>query len=411
MPQHADVIIIGAGISGLTIATELQKHNIPLIILEANAHIGGRCWAKNRIDLGASWVHRCDSIRKYSRIADIDMCKQTSCDSFIDPDVDVVLGVSPHVLREYANIYKTFVHGPQSKTYTNLRHILSTHENSSQMMQILDYHRLKMGFHEPQHHDIETKAYTKDGMPHQSMYDTFIAPLIEPLRTSIRTRTPVQAIFKSQDGFEVHTSRGVYACNKLVYTGTFPALKTIQVHDRIIPKYLQAFMKQVEYINAVKVVWFVDVRSEQKLRSIFNTRRQLHVPGLPWTVMLHEKKGYLYTFAAGPTYSKVKDSNMHNLRKQLETSLGIRITDHMSYDYNKNKYFQASYASLFPDNNPQIQDKLMNPSPNFFMSGDSIVLSQDFDKWEWCMGTVTGAIRTAHYVANLIKQTSSRSKK
>ncbi|TNF65289.1 MAG: FAD-binding protein [Gammaproteobacteria bacterium] len=56
-----DVIVIGAGISGLGAANELKQKGINSLILEARDRIGGRIHTINpwgaSLDLGASWIH------------------------------------------------------------------------------------------------------------------------------------------------------------------------------------------------------------------------------------------------------------------------------------------------------------------------------------------------------------------
>ncbi len=60
-PQH-DVIVIGAGVAGLSAARDLQKSGFKVLVLEARNRIGGRI-VTNRmlsrwgLDLGASWIH------------------------------------------------------------------------------------------------------------------------------------------------------------------------------------------------------------------------------------------------------------------------------------------------------------------------------------------------------------------
>lgn len=57
-----DVLVIGAGLSGLEAARLLEQNNIKTIVLEGRNRIGGRIWSvtlKNNhvFDLGAAWIH------------------------------------------------------------------------------------------------------------------------------------------------------------------------------------------------------------------------------------------------------------------------------------------------------------------------------------------------------------------
>lgn len=58
-----DVVIVGAGVSGLSAACELRRSGLSILILEARDHIGGRAWTRNEpglsapIELGAEFIH------------------------------------------------------------------------------------------------------------------------------------------------------------------------------------------------------------------------------------------------------------------------------------------------------------------------------------------------------------------
>lgn len=59
---RADVIIVGAGLAGLTAAKELDKAGVKVLVLEAQDRIGGRALTDTKIfsvpiDYGAAWFH------------------------------------------------------------------------------------------------------------------------------------------------------------------------------------------------------------------------------------------------------------------------------------------------------------------------------------------------------------------
>lgn len=56
MGQYADVVVVGAGASGLQLAGSLHKAGISVAVLEASNHIGGRLLTVDPgVDLGATW--------------------------------------------------------------------------------------------------------------------------------------------------------------------------------------------------------------------------------------------------------------------------------------------------------------------------------------------------------------------
>lgn len=60
--KKMDVVVIGAGVAGLTAAREMKKNGHTVTVLEARDRIGGRVWSDQTIpgatlDMGASWIH------------------------------------------------------------------------------------------------------------------------------------------------------------------------------------------------------------------------------------------------------------------------------------------------------------------------------------------------------------------
>jgi monoamine oxidase len=63
--HETDVVVIGAGAAGVAAARRLAAAQIPALVLEARARVGGRAWTMREpsglaLDLGCGWLHSAD---------------------------------------------------------------------------------------------------------------------------------------------------------------------------------------------------------------------------------------------------------------------------------------------------------------------------------------------------------------
>jgi monoamine oxidase len=80
LPREADIVVIGAGASGIAAARRIQAANRKVIVLEAAGQIGGRCLTDTAtfdvpFDLGARWMHNPETnpMIKLARNAGLDI--------------------------------------------------------------------------------------------------------------------------------------------------------------------------------------------------------------------------------------------------------------------------------------------------------------------------------------------------
>ncbi|MGH8048631.1 MAG: FAD-dependent oxidoreductase, partial [Chthoniobacterales bacterium] len=64
--NRAEVIVIGAGMSGIAAAQRLARHGLKVIVLEGRERLGGRIWSDRQmrgatLDMGACWIHGAES--------------------------------------------------------------------------------------------------------------------------------------------------------------------------------------------------------------------------------------------------------------------------------------------------------------------------------------------------------------
>lgn len=79
-----DVLVIGAGLSGLQAATTAHAANLSVLVLEARNRVGGKSWSvplasgRGSVELGAAWINDTNQRRmwKYAQLFGLEMVTQ-----------------------------------------------------------------------------------------------------------------------------------------------------------------------------------------------------------------------------------------------------------------------------------------------------------------------------------------------
>jgi monoamine oxidase len=84
--NEVDVVVIGAGLSGLEAARLVQQAGLSVVVLEARERVGGKTWsvdaagAKGKADVGAAWINDSNQSRMYGMVKrfDLEVVKQNT---------------------------------------------------------------------------------------------------------------------------------------------------------------------------------------------------------------------------------------------------------------------------------------------------------------------------------------------
>lgn len=108
-----DCIVVGAGLSGLTAATEVHKAGLSCLVLEARDRVGGKTWSVdpigngNVVDVGAAWINDTNQSEVFALAKDLnlELVVQNTTGRVIQEDIDGSLstfeyGGAPEALSE-----------------------------------------------------------------------------------------------------------------------------------------------------------------------------------------------------------------------------------------------------------------------------------------------------------------------
>jgi monoamine oxidase len=288
MPQidktshHANVIIIGAGISGLAAARTLADKNINVMILEARNRIGGRMWTDSSLgvplDLGASWIHGING-NPIAELAKKFNAKTipTNDDNGIIYRADgreMTSAEFSKMERLYESIYEEVEEiGEEADDDMPLQEafdmVIAERDLSKQELQELNlYIQYETSLeYAADLKDLSLWEWDSDEefsgahviFPHG--YNQITNGLAQGL--DIRLNTEVKLIKYSQNGIEVETNNGIFTSEKVVVTIPLGVLKQAEVKfEPPLPSSKQESINRINmgvlnkvYLKFPKIFW------------------------------------------------------------------------------------------------------------------------------------------------------------
>jgi len=110
--ESVDVVVVGAGLSGLQAAVDLQKAGLKVKVLEARDRVGGKTWSRpargSTCDVGAAWINDTNQSKMYA------LAKRYSLDLIVQ-NIEGKIIVDDGVGKHRTHPYGQLIPGPDDK--------------------------------------------------------------------------------------------------------------------------------------------------------------------------------------------------------------------------------------------------------------------------------------------------------
>jgi monoamine oxidase len=280
--REAEVLVLGAGISGLAAARTLADKGVSVILLEARNRIGGRMWTDTSLglplDLGASWIH---GVKGNPITA---LAKQFGVETVVtDYDNGILYNFDGRELSEddYKEVEDLFesIYGEvaqmQDDTDTDMPlqqafdEVISQMDLSTEELHRLDFYiqgqfALELGA-DPDNLSLwewdQDEEFGGDDVVFPQGYNQIADGLAKGL--DIRLGVKVTHISYGADGVDVETSSGTFSGKKAIVTFPLGVLKQAVVKfDPPLPESKQSAIDRLDmgvlnkvYLKFSEVFW------------------------------------------------------------------------------------------------------------------------------------------------------------
>lgn len=420
------IIVIGAGIAGITAAKKLQTQGYRVIILEGRDLIGGRIWTDNSLgvplDLGAAWIHTVDGnpitplVKQFGiQTAISDLKSQWSykgVNQLLSDDDEMLINKAFQLFMDRVNKLKNETPSLQRITLADIAtQIIESEEITgitlkgfratlssaieSEVGDNLDNLGLK-GFDEDSKFGGEDVVFPKG-----------YTQLVQALSTDldIRTKHFVQQISYDDTGVQVTTDRGVFNGSRVIVTVPLGVLKrgSIKFSPELPEKKLAAIEKLgMGALNKLvlkfpKQFWssephtlaYINGNIPDRYVEFYNWQKYIQQP-----ILVALVSGNFSRSLSQMSKSEVTQNIMSDLQAMFGKDI-LLPTSTLLTQWHNDPFAYGSYSTFSINGNIQDCDRLAEPiGDRLFFAGEAT-----YGKY---IGTVHGALLSGEREANRI---------
>lgn len=427
---HADVIVVGAGVSGLTAAKLLRDAGQRVIVLEARGRIGGRTHTERTddwvTDMGASWIHGVDDGPAFDAVQALGMrtveftVGSFQVDSrpiaYFGPDGapldDATAAAFAADVREFDEALSLTVAASASSTSYGeaVEHTLASFtwdEDRGQRVREFMRHRSEEQYgawiDDLDAHGLDDDATNGEEVVFPDGFDHLATGLAEGL--DIRLEHEVRRVrWSSGEGVRLDTDFGTFSAAQAVVTVPIGVLQSDTISfEPALPESIAQALGGFRMNAFEKVFLRFDRRFWQE--GVYALRRQGEAAAWwhSWydLTALHNEPTLL-TFAAGPCAIETRnwsdeaivESVLASLREiygdAVPTPTASRITR-----WQHDPHVRGSYAYMLPGSLTSDHDRLATPI------GEVLHLAGEAT-WTDDPATVTAALCSGHRAAERV---------
>ncbi|MEU3474789.1 NAD(P)/FAD-dependent oxidoreductase [Rhodococcus sp. NPDC006774] len=426
---HVDTLVVGAGISGLVVATLLHRAGQRVAVLEARDRVGGRVWTmrtdEGTLDVGASWIHGTDDNPLADAVHAFGMRTVEFTVGSYQPDGRPIAYYSPTGTRlsdEAAARFGTDVHhfdelfartiaesSPGTSFGDAVEATLTQLDwNDDRLERVREFlgHRaeeqLGVGKDLLDAHGLDDDAIEGDEVVFPDGYDRLAVHLAEGL--DVRLEHVVTQVRWGRDGVLVDTGSGTFSAERAVVTVPIGVLKSPEFTvEPPLPEPVSGALERLE-MNAFEKV-FLQFPSKFWDENVYAVRQQGEA-GRWWhswyDVTMPQGRPTLLTFAAGAcaqqtrhwSDARIADSVLEALRglygDRVLTPDRVYVTR-----WQDDPFAYGSYSYMTVGSRTRDHDDLATPI------GDVLHLAGEAT-WTDDPATVTAALKSGRRAAERI---------